>query len=58
MIEIIEKLDAVIGTLNNIEVRRKQNLMSLAGCMSVLEELSTELKQREADKYARKEGDA
>lgn len=37
--EIMQRLEAVNKTLGNIEVKGKNNLMNLSGCIMVVEEL-------------------
>lgn len=41
--EILNTLSSVIGVLNNIEVKGKQNLANLHGAISILEELGNRL---------------
>lgn len=41
--EILQTLASVIGALNNIEVKGKQNLMNLAGAIGVLEDLGSKI---------------
>lgn len=37
--DIMDRINAVINTLNNITISGKQNLMNLYGCISVIEEV-------------------
>ncbi len=37
---IVQAIASVIGALNNIEVKGKQNIMNLVGAIGVLEELA------------------
>ena len=41
--EILQTLASVIGALNNIDVRGKQNLMNLAGAIGILEDLGSKI---------------
>lgn len=43
MEEIIMKINAVLSTLDNIEVKHKANMMSMVGSMGVLEEIRDNL---------------
>lgn len=46
--DILNTIGSVIGVLNNIEVKGKQNLANLHGAISILEDLGSRL-IREAD---------
>lgn len=52
--EILQTLASVIGALNNIEVKGRQNLMNLAGAIGVLEDLGNKIAAQDesADKPA------
>lgn len=41
--EIIQRINAVLGALNNIDVRGKLNLNNLGGSISLLEEVASML---------------
>ena len=41
--EILQTIASVIGALNNIEVKGKQNLMNLAGAIGILEDLGNKV---------------
>lgn len=41
--EILQTITSVIGALNNIEVKGRQNLMNLVGAIGVLEELAQKI---------------
>lgn len=48
--EILQVLASVIGALNNIDVRGRQNLMNLAGAIGILEDLGNKIAaQNKAD---------
>ena len=42
---IMQKLTSVINALNGIDVKGKQNLLNLGGCISVLEECLQDVNQ-------------
>ena len=41
--EIIQRINAVLGALNNIDVRGKANLNNLSGSIALLEEVTSML---------------
>lgn len=45
--EILQVLASVIGALNNIDVRGRQNLMNLAGAIGILEDLGNKIAARD-----------
>lgn len=53
--ELIQKLDAVCKTLENIEVKGKANLMNLSGCIMVVEELMKIIQSLPDDNIPQKE---
>lgn len=42
-IDLLNKTSAVVTTLGNIEVKGKQNLLNLAGCINVVEEIQAKI---------------
>lgn len=48
MNEVLSTLASVIGALNTVEVRGKQNLAVLHGAISILEDLGNKLAQSSA----------
>lgn len=53
--EILNTLSSVIGVLNNIEVKGKQNLANLHGAISILEELGGRLIHEENENQPKTE---
>lgn len=47
MIEYIQKLTAVINTLNHVEVKGRQNLDALLGSIQMLEQVCKDMSQAE-----------
>ena len=45
--EILQTIASVIGALNNIDVKGKQNLMNLAGAIGILEDLGNKIAAQE-----------
>ena len=48
--EILNTLGSVIGVLNNIEVKGKQNLANLHGAISILEDVCSYIVKSEDEK--------
>lgn len=48
--EILQKLSSVIATLNNIEVKGRQNLLNLYGAIAALEEIGNDIYKTEAER--------
>lgn len=53
--ELINTLGSVIGVLNNIEVKGKQNLANLHGAISILEDLGNRLIREEDENQPKTE---
>lgn len=48
--ETLERLDAVLQTLNNIDVRGKMNMTNMVGCIQILERIAVDFKTEEDTK--------
>ena len=46
---MLEKLNLVVYTLNNIEVKGKDNMDKLLGCILTLEEIEDEIKKSKVE---------
>lgn len=53
--ELINTIGSVIGVLNNIEVKGKQNLANLHGAISILEDLGNRLIREEDENQPKTE---
>lgn len=48
-IDLLNKTSAVISTLNTLEIKGKQNLLNLAGCIGVVEEVQQTIAMQPED---------